>query len=280
MNILFIARHKFPHVGGVEKHVDMVSASLIKKGHKVRIISEEDIKFPHIKVFGLLFIWFWFLKNLNLIISSDVVHIHDVFIWFFPFRFLFPFKKIYLTHHGWEGVFPIPLFNILMKRISTLLSNGTICIGGYIEKYYGIKADKIIYGGIEKHKTAKKNKGTILFLGRLEKDTGLLQFLSWLKKHNKYSVSFAGDGSLRNECRKFGRVLGFINPGKLLSKSAFCVPGGYLSYIEAVSYGCRVITFSDNPLKKDYWDEIRKVKSFPSWDNVAYEYLSLYNNLK
>ena len=148
MKILFISHYAWPHVGGVEKHVERVTSELYKKGHEVKIISEEDIKFPHIKFCGLLYIWFWLFKNRKLIENADVVHVHDVFIWYLPFRFLYPGKKVFTTFHGWEGHYPIPFFNILQKRIASKLSWGTIAVGKYIEKYYGIKVDKIIYGGV------------------------------------------------------------------------------------------------------------------------------------
>lgn len=147
MKILFFTRRAWPDIGGVEKHVGEVAKALEKKGHSVRIISERDIKYPHIKFFGLLFIWFWLFRNRNIIEKADVVHCHDVFIWYLPFRFLYPGKPVFTTFHGWEGVWPIPRKNILLKRLAAKLSWGTIAVGHFIEKYYGIKADKIIYGG-------------------------------------------------------------------------------------------------------------------------------------
>ena len=97
---------------------------------------------------GLVYIWFWLFKNKKLIKETNIIHCHDVFIWYLPFRFLYPHKKVYTTFHGWEGTWPIPWQNILQKRLANKLSNGTIAVGKYIGKYYGIKADKIIYGGI------------------------------------------------------------------------------------------------------------------------------------
>lgn len=120
----------------------------------------------------------------------------------------------------------------------------------------------------------------IVFVGRLEKDTGLSEFLKWLGKHKDYKVDFCGDGTLRKECKKYGEVHGFTDPKLFLKKAKICVPGGYLSYIEAKSYGCKIIVFPNNPLKKDYWNEIQKIRKFPSWDQIADEYLSLYNSPK
>ena len=63
---------------------------------------------------------------------------------------------------------------------------------------------------------------------------------------------------------------------KFTQKAEICVPGGYLAYLEAKAAGCQVKTFGDNPLKKDYWQEILKVKKFPTWKKVAETYESLY----
>lgn len=146
MKILFITHFYLPHIGGVEKHINEVAKRLERKGHIVKIISEADIKYPHIKVFGLIYIWIWFFKNSKLIQDADVVHIHDVFIWYLPFRFICPRKEVFTTLHGWEGIWPIPLKYILYKKVASKLSFGVIAVGKYIEKYYEIEADKITYG--------------------------------------------------------------------------------------------------------------------------------------
>ena len=291
MNILFLAQHKWPHAGGVERHVQEISLSLRKKGHKVAIISSEDIKYPHIKFLGLFYIWFWLFKNRKLIDTNELIHCHDVFIWYLPFRFLYPNKPVFTTFHGWEGVYPIPFKNILFKRLADKLSRGSIAVGKYIEKYYGIKVDKVIYGSVPLLRyNGTKEKGGIVFVGRLEKDTGVLDFIKWLKGKGKRrlvnqdfgkrsKVDFVGDGTLRKKCEKYGTVHGFTDPKPFYQKAEICIPGGYLSYIEAKAYGCKIKVFPNNPLKKDYWNEIMQVKKFPNWDKIADEYINLYNSI-
>jgi len=115
----------------------------------------------------------------------------------------------------------------------------------------------------------------IVFVGRLQKDTGILEFLKWLKIKNKRAV-FVGDGDLRNECEKYGKACGFTDPKPFLKKAKLCVPGGYLTYIEAKKIGCKTMVFPNNPLKRDYWNEIQKVEKFPSWKQIAEEYLKLW----
>jgi len=285
MKILFLAHYSWPHVGGVEKHVDRITERLKHKGHNVKVISEEDIKYPHIKFLGLLYIWFWLFKNRNLIKQSDIIQIHDVFIWYLPFRFLYSKKVVYTTFHGWGGHYPVPPKEIFLVRMAAKLSWRTIAVGKYIEKYYGIKVSKIVYGGTDTPRESpfEHSRGVrgIVWVGRLERDTGLPQFLEWLMVNDQgLRVDFVGDGQLRSECEKYGMVRGFTDPKPFLKRAKICVPGGYLSYIEAKQADCKIMTFHNNPLKKDYWDEIKRVKRFPTWDEVADEYISLYHGFK
>jgi len=303
MRILFLTHYAWPHVGGVERHVCGVTKNLkLRTNNKITIITEQydkdlketeikdgvkiiRFKFPHIKYLGLLCIWFWLFKNRSLIKQSDIIHCHDVFIWYLPFRFVYPKKVVYTTFHGWEGIWPIPWKNILYKRIANRLSWGSIAVGRYIEKYYGIKANKIVYGGTDTPRESpfEHSRGArgIVWVGRLERDTGLPQFLEWLMVNDQgLRVDFVGDGQLRSECEKYGMVRGFTDPKPFLKRAKICVPGGYLSYIEAKQADCKIMTFHNNPLKKDYWDEIKRVKRVPTWDEVADEYISLYHGFK
>lgn len=266
MNILFLTHHKHPHIGGVERHIKNLNEELKIKNYEITTISEEDINPPHIKIFGLLYIWFWLFRNRKLILDSDIVHIHDVFIWYLPFRFLFPRKRVFITFHGWEGVYPIPLWNILNKRVANYLSNGSIAVGKYIEKYYKIKCNEIIYGGIElrikkEELKIKKQKNTLVYLGRQDVDTGINEFREWLTDHKDFKVKFVSNSK---------------RPEKYLKTAEYCVPSGYLSYLEAKSYGCKILTFANNPLKVDYWKEVKLLKTIPTWDEVVKIYLKLW----
>ena len=266
MKILFLAHHKAPRIGGVEKHLNKITTELRSMKYEVTTISEEDIKPPKIKYFGLLYVWYWLFKNRKLITDSDIVHIHDVFVWYLPFRFLFPRKKVYITFHGWEGKWPIQKWAILNKRLANYLCNGSIAVGKYIEKYYGIKSDYVIYGGVSKTQKIKNSKtpNTVVWLGRQDEDTGINEFQQKLKesKNQKLKVSY---------------VTNVKNPEKYLKTAEYCVPSGYLSYLEAKSYGCKIMTFANNPLKEDYWKEIKLLKKIPTWDEVTKVYLKLWS---
>lgn len=292
--ILFLTRLYHPHIGGVEKHVKKISKHLLNKGHELTILttkhdgrlsSQEKVdgvnvkrfKRPEVKFLGLITTWFWIFKNISLIKRSDIIHCHDVFIWYLPFRFLFPKKKVYTTFHGWEGEYPIPRKNILLKRLSANLSYKNICVGEYIEKYYGIKADEVIYGATDlpKKNFDKKDK-KIVYIGRLEKDTGLETILRTLKKLDGYSVDFCGDGPLKNKCSKYGKVHGFVDPKKYLKNAKFTFVGGYLSLLEAFSYKSLAVAAYENELRKDYYE----MSPFSEWMLISNSPKSLAKKIK
>lgn len=247
MKILFLTRYCYPHIGGVERHVHEVSLNLRKKGHKVTIISEEDIKYPHIKYIGLLHIWFWIFKNRELIKESDIVHCHDVFIWYLPFRFLYPNKKVYITFHGYED-YPLRKLSILIRKISAKLSRGNICIGKFIEKWYGIKANYISYGAVDTSKFKPRDikpKYDAVFIGRADEQTGFNQYIK-IKKN----ILVVSDKP---------------NPEDYYPLGKFAFVSRYLSILEAFACKMPVIALYDNPLKKDYLT----MTPFKDWIKVA-----------
>ncbi|MCL5438714.1 MAG: glycosyltransferase family 4 protein, partial [Patescibacteria group bacterium] len=229
MTIIFFSRLFFPHIGGVEKHVFEISKKLIKQGHKVIVVTEQHDKklnlresYFGIKIYRIPFkfvnkenwikkfnIWFWFWKNLKLIESADIAHYHDVFFWYLPFRFIFPNKKVFTTFHGYEGNKIPSKKAVLMHKIAEKFSYGNICVGDYLKKWYGTKPTYITYGGIgilpintdTTNKYQSKNK--ILFIGRLEEETGIMVYLEALKilkeKRLNFIFTVFGDGSLRQK---------------------------------------------------------------------------------
>jgi len=296
MNIVFLAPKFFPSIGGVEKHALEVGVRVRNKGNTVTVITQrhsknlklqekikgiEVVRFdsPKIKYLGLLTIWAYMWKNKKVFLDAEIVHIHDVFIWYLPLAVFFPKKKFYITHHGWEGKWPIPKKNIFYKRLANRLSSGNIAVGKYIEKYYGIKTDKIIYGGVDvvADKSVDRKKG-ILYVGRLEEDTGLPLVLSELQKKSETigqeNMKFVGDGKMRDECRKYGKVHGFVDATHFLQKAKVVYTGGYLTAMEAMVAGCEVRVVWDNDLKKDYWTLAPFYKFIKNKDtNGGYEWV-------
>ncbi len=269
--ILIFTPSFFPKLGGVERHVLETTNQLIKKGYSVKVLTEKTTElkkfekksllriyrfsYPKIKYVGLFSIWWRLLTQYySLIKEADVIHIHDIFVWYLPFRLMFWRKPVVTTFHGWEGVFPLPPQNKFWRKLGVLLSSKTVAVGHYLEKHYHFKADHVIYGGVHLPKTNYQKKDLLLYVGRLDYDTGLPLLLQSLKnKPWLGEVVFCGDGVLKDQARLYGQVVGFKNPLPYLKKAKVVFAGGYLSILEAFAYRCLVVAAYNNPLKRDYF---------------------------
>ncbi len=274
MNILFLAKYFHPHLGGVEKHVGEISKLLVSKGHQVTILTlKHDPKLPdleikdNIKIVRIkntnskIGIWKSIYKQRSLIKKADLVHIHDIFFWYLPFRFIYPQKPAYTTFHGWEGSFPISTKNIKLRKIYEKLSKGNICVGDYLKKWYQTKPNIVTYGAVKENyqtndSVRTKNFNQIIFIGRLEKVNGIdkyLEALSKIKKQHNFQITFVGDGSYKKQAQKLGQVTGMIDNSKnYLKKPAYIFASSYLTILEAMIHRRPVFTLYHNKLKKDY----------------------------
>ena len=276
MNILFLSRLFYPHIGGVEKHVLELGRLLIRRGHKVTVVTEQDSQktmlkemFEEIEIFRIpklkegkfkkFKIWKWLCNNYQLMENADVIHCHDVFFWYLPFRFLFPFKKIFTTFHGYEG-YPLKRKDILMRKISEKLSMGNICIGDFIKKWYGTNPNFVSYGGvnlISDHRLKAISHEGAVFIGRLDEQTGVKTYIKAVKlirkKTPNFKIEIIGDGKFRKEIEKDFKVLGFQeNSGNYFQNYNFAFVSRYLSILEAMAAKKLVFAVYDNPLKEDY----------------------------
>ena len=279
--VLFFARRFYPLIGGVEKHVFEISKRLIKKGFKVTVVTEGYQSLPHIdNIEGIKIlrisagsdgklkkfkIWFELFKNINLIKSSDIIHCHDVFFWYLPFRFLFPFKKIYTTFHGYEGNNMPSKKSILMHKLAEKLSLKNICVGDYLKKWYGTKPNIVTYGAVEIPKSIKKSKSlkNILYIGRLEEEAGIIEYLKVLKilKQKKYNFNLTvlGDGSQRKKAENFAQennlnanFKGFVKDVyNFLPGASLVFTSRYLGTLESFVFKKLVICVYNNQIKKD-----------------------------
>jgi len=300
MTILFLTKLFYPHIGGVEKHVEEVSRELIKKGHRIIVLTlKHDPKLPEIETSGGVkiirlpyseskwIIWKNLWQKRSLIKEVDIIHCHDVFFWYLPFKFLFPKKPVYTTFHGWEGDFPIPQKNIFIRRLSEKLSWGNICVGGYIKKYYGAKPNYIIYGAItlepdgRRGRVLSKTFKECIFIGRLEKDTGMedyLKALKTIKQKNGLKITFVGDGSYRSQAEKIGLVTGMVKTIKpYLKKPAYIFASSYLTILEAMVAKRSVFALYHNSLKKDYLQQFPGAR-YMRISNSADELIKQFNN--
>ncbi len=276
MNVLFFSRLFHPDIGGVEKHVLEISKLLIKEGHKIVVVAEQNSlklrlneRIEGIEIFRIpklkngkikkFRIWKWLWTNRKLIRDADVIHCHDVFFWYLPFRFLFPFKKIFTTFHGYES-YPLKLKFILIHKISEKLSMGNICIGHFIKKWYGTKPTFVAYGGINKIQSKKrkaKSENSAIFIGRLDEQTGILTYVEAVgiikKKIPNFEFFVIGDGKFKEKIDgkvKISEPLS--NASEYFAKYNFAFVSRYLSIMEAMAAKRLVFAVYDNPLKEDY----------------------------
>ena len=296
MKILFITPSFYPSIGGVEKYCFEIGKRLIAKGHKVTVITEkktgrstdyqridqtdtndiiakkvsksgyiERYEYKEIKIFAFKFgksgwlkkfrIWFYLIKNIDLIKNADVIHCHDVFIWYLPLRFILFRKKVYVTFHGYES-FPIRKAAIIVRKISEILTNGNICVGDFIKKWYHTKPDFIIYGGVNIPSKNSINKSkSALFFGRLDEQTGILEYAKAVeiikKKIPTFKFEVIGSGKYEEKI-KF-KTKKFMNNVEVeIPKYRYIFVSRYLSILEALVARRMVFALFDNPVKKDY----------------------------
>jgi glycosyltransferase involved in cell wall biosynthesis len=296
MKILFFSRLYYPHVGGVEKHVYKLSKELTKSGYEITILttnynnrlpsSEETdsikiirFKQPNIRYLGLLYTWYWLIKNIGILREYDIIHIHDVFIWYLPIKLLIPQKRVFMTFHGQWGQYPIRLIDRIQKKIAEKLSNGNICIGKYISVNYHIKADAISYGAVELPvNRVKKIKNKILYVGRLDKELTLSKLFKMLDKLKNYTIDFVGGGEMEELCSNYGKVYGFTDPNPFYDRSKYVYASGYLTILEALAYKCLVFVSYKTPLQRDYY-QLSPFKDFIVCDENPVKLVSKFNEL-
>ncbi|MBI4097669.1 MAG: glycosyltransferase family 4 protein [Candidatus Levybacteria bacterium] len=273
MKVVFLARRFYPDVGGVEKHVYEISKALIKKGHKVTVITQSEgdkdvldgIKIVRISKAPKgssekLQIWKWIISNRKLFQNADIVHSHDVFFWYLPIKLLFPSKKSFITFHGYES-YPISKKSIFVRKISELLANGNIVVGDFIKKWYHTTPNYVTYGGVEisniKYQISNKPKrDSAIFIGRLDEHTGVLDYAKAVdlikKEYPKFRFAIIGDGRYKERLERY-RPLGFKKETTTyLKRYNFAFVSRYLSILEALANRRLVFALYDNPVKEDY----------------------------
>jgi len=319
MTVLFFARRFYPQIGGVEKHVLEIGKRLVKQGHKVVVVAElekntndqdyhsalksatsagkaEGIEIYRINPgkddwFKKFRVWKELWRLRRLVIDADVVHCHDVFFWYLPFKLLYFTKKVYTTFHGYEGNFIPTGKAIAIHKVSEKLSNGNICIGQFFEKWYGTKPTYVSFGAAEishSNKQNKTDKNLIVFLGRLEEETGIMEYLKAFKeisqKYKQLTMEVLGDGALMNEARKYVadnqlsvNFRGFVaKTDKQIDRASFVFVSRYLGMLEAMMSKKYVLAVYNNKIKEDYL----KMTPFSDYISISSNSDELYKQLE
>ena len=277
MKILMFAHYFYPHIGGVERHIEELLEHLKGKEYSFKVITEKfddnlksvehteicdiyRIGYRKRKFLGLFEIWLSLLKLRKNIQEADIIHIHDVFIWYLPFKFLFPKKPVFITFHGYES-FPVTFKAKFIRKVAEQLTNGNICVGAFMKKWYGTKPNIVFYGGVNLNKfqlsPSTNYEFDAIFSSRLDDQTGIVTYLETVKLLKKKLKNFKflvlGDGKYYKAAEKIGTVRGFVNDPSAyfkISKTAFV--SRYLAILEAFATKKLVFAVYDNLLKKDY----------------------------
>lgn len=273
-SILFLARLYHPHIGGVENHVRTLSHELIKKGFNITVLTERfktnlmeeevidgvrvvRISIPKSSLLKKFYIWKWVVLNTAFFSKFEIIHVHDVFYWLYP---LIPFgyyKKMTITFHGYEG-FPVKKSWIIQRKIAEFMTKGSICVGDFMKKWYFANPTHVTYGGVRlARKNKRVNSQSAVFFGRLDDQTGILQYIKAYKiiknKYPEFKLTVVGEGRLSSKVPGGVKTLGFQDDVEdLIASSRFVFVSRYLSMLEALVQKKEVIAVYNTPIMKDY----------------------------
>lgn len=159
MKIVFLCRLYYPHVGGVEKHVEKISNILSRK-HQIKIITQkyemnqkdyekrDGIEIYRLPMGNKWVIWKWMKINKHLLKWADIIHVHDVYFWIFPYRLRNWKSKTYITFHGYEGNNAPNIKQVFWHKVNAWLTRGNICIGDFHKKWYHVNPNIVSYGAV------------------------------------------------------------------------------------------------------------------------------------
>jgi glycosyltransferase involved in cell wall biosynthesis len=218
-------------------------------------------RIPYSSLKSKVGVWAWMVGNIQLFKEADVIHVHDVYWWYFPLRFLLLRKASFITFHGYEGSGLPTLKAKIIRKVSEILADGSICVGAFMRKWYWAKPDQVIFGAADFTPTPLPHFKSMVFIGRLDYDTGIMTYLEMLRYLPKeFTLDVYGDGPL------LSKVQAIIKKQRLpvglhewtdeveqvLKSSRYALVSRYLGIIEAMQVGRLVVAAYNNEIKKDY----------------------------
>ena len=272
----------WPRIGGVERHVARVSKELAARGHQVTVLTSTRRRdLPARERLGAVDVVRFAPLDLPLSTRirrawvawrcfrrADVVHFHDAetfeeFYWWK--RFWLPRRPLFCTFHGF-GRFPVPPELAARKQRLSAHVRGSICIGAFISKWYGVEPAFVSYGGVDvPDRVEPAGSSDLIFVGRLAPDTGIqvcLEALHLLRRDHGLSLSLRvlGDGPLRESLERYSAehhlevtFHGFVaEPMPWLAGAKASFATGYLTMLEAMAAGKPVFAVYTHDLKRDY----------------------------
>jgi len=275
LRVLMLTASYHPRAGGVEKHVRCVARELRAMGLEIWVATprweegwDEEELMDGVMVRRLSTNMRAGRRELEPLLDwAQVVHTHDAYPflkYYLPYAVRRPRLPVFVTWHGYE-CYPIPLEAKILRRLVGLRTKGCICAGAFIAKWYKIRCGRITYGGVDAPEQRPLLGEGACFIGRLERDTGILEYIEALALlRNRYGIELpvevCGSGSLRELAERRAAERGLratfhgqvADPMPYFMRARFACVSGYLAMLEAMAGGAIVLALYDNPLKEDY----------------------------
>lgn len=277
MRAVHVTPSFLPHLGGVETHVSRVCQELAQLGHEnVVVTGSHDQRLPQLEQLtgvmvhrlphdvgqGKWALWRAIMRLRPLFAQADIVQVHDVWWWLLP---LYPLiaRKLFTTFHGWEGRYPVRVSAQLHRWLAAITSVKIMHVGDWIQEFYWDQPDCVTYGGVDAVRIARapqtkaKKIVPLAFVGRLTPENNIAEYLKLIAQLRagglQCSMTWIGDGPLREQCQRTGRVTGMTkNVPHLLRGLPIVFANSYLSILQAQAAGAVVCAFYTNRLKQRY----------------------------
>lgn len=285
-NVLMMTQRYKPHIGGVERHIEQLSHYLREKDYNVTVLTTRDdnsipecetdgsatiIRFPSAIQRDPFRLTRWFSTKKQVLRNHQVLHCHDflpILLWTPPFRTALPGRPVFATYHGYERD-PVPPEFRILRKVSERLVKGSICIGSFIREVYGTHCSQSPLGAVRSTTERATGHNHAVYVGRLEEDTPILPYIHALEHlTDRYNMHFTltacGDGTLKEELEEYtsakgiaARFLGSVaDPTECYLQAEIALAGGFLSILEAMSYGLPVVAYSGTTLKNQYYRSV------------------------
>ncbi|MDT8325714.1 MAG: glycosyltransferase family 4 protein [Bacteroidota bacterium] len=293
MHVIHIVNHFLPSAGGVEWSVLRTAEAQVLRGDSVTVITETPrggfhdsalpftvrrFQVPLRRPITRLYYWRWMWRQRALLRAADVLHFHDytpLVHWFLPLRPLLRGPCYAITFHGFEN-WPVRLRHRLLRALAARMCHIRFAVGDYVREIYGHPVDQVYLGAPVRNysRMTPSEAMRFVFVGRLEADTGVLEFTAALaaaaaEMQRRVQLEIAGDGSLRPRLEDLrgpwmdisfhGRV---EDPLQLYARARFVVASGFLSMLEAFQTGLPVLFPALDEIKRRY------VASVPEADTL------------
>jgi glycosyltransferase involved in cell wall biosynthesis len=181
MKIIHLADRYWPHGGGVEYHLAQINKRLVADGHAVSVVTVAHepglpktevhqgvtiIRIPLLshawcskllntkglavlaKTWEKLHRWYYTARLIPFLRQAHVVQVHDVYWWIAPWWWLIS-GRLFITFHGYENEFGPTRAQKLWHQLGAAFTDGSLAIGGFHEKWYGVKPTVTSFGAVE-----------------------------------------------------------------------------------------------------------------------------------